>query len=116
MVLADPVIAELSSPIYPLRDSALAFAAQFEVAGVTPAMELLAAAFVERLVMPRNAQGDALHVAAAVILGVDTLLTWNVKHLANERKQPHLRAICLEFGLKLPRLTRPDVLLLEEEP
>ena len=72
-------------------------------------MEAFAAVLAERFVMPQDLKGDALHVSAAVLLRADLFLTWNVKHLANENKQPHLRAVCLEYGLLAPRMARPDI-------
>jgi len=116
LLLADPVIAELSAPMYRDRDAALELAARFQIEPISAAMETNAALLAERFVMPQDLQGDALHVAAAVVLKADLLLTWNVKHLANQNKQPHLRAICIENGFVPPRIARPDILLQEMEP
>ena len=116
LFLADPVVAELSSPGYRDRELALELAARFRIEPVTEAMETLAAVFAKQFVMPRDLAGDALHVAAAVILRTEVLLTWNVKHLANQNKQPHLRSVCIENGFVAPRITRPDILLEELEP
>jgi len=116
LFLADPVIAELSAPTYLDRDAALEAASQFRVEPINVAMETFAELLANRFVMPQDLQGDALHVAAAVILKADLLLTWNVKHLANENKQPHLRATCIENGFVAPRITRPDILIEENEP
>jgi hypothetical protein len=115
LFIADPVIAELSAPTYRDRESALDQAAKFRLEPITPPMEAFAIILAERFVMPQDLQGDALHVAAAVILKADLLITWNVKHLANENKQPHLRAVCIENGLRAPRIVRPDILLQEIE-
>jgi hypothetical protein len=116
LFLADPVITELSAPGYRDRNAALDLAAQFRIEEVSEAMHAFASVLAKRFVMPQDVLGDALHVAAAVMLQADILLTWNVKHLANERKQPHLRVVCLENGLIAPRITRPDILLQEIEP
>jgi hypothetical protein len=115
LFIADPVIFELSAPSYRDRKSALEIASQFEIEPITPAMEAFAIILAERFVMPQDLQGDALHVAAAVLLEADLLLTWNVKHLANDSKQPHLRAVCSENGFVAPRIARPDILLQETE-
>ncbi len=115
LFLADPVIWELSAPTYRDRDAALEMAARFRIEEITVAMESFAVILAKRFVMPQDLLGDALHVAASVLLGADTLLTWNVKHLANQNKQPHLRAVCLEYGLNAPRITRPDILMQELE-
>jgi hypothetical protein len=114
--LADPVIAELSVPTYRDREAALKLAARFRIERINPAMEDFTALLAKRFVMPQDLQGDALHVAAAVLLNADLLLTWNVKHLANQGKQPHLQAICTEHSFVAPRITRPDILLEELEP
>jgi len=46
-----------------------------------------AVTFAEKLVeegaMPRKAVEDALHIAVATLNGMDYLLTWNFKHIAN---------------------------------
>jgi hypothetical protein len=115
LYLSDPVIRELSAPGYRDRDAALDLASRFRVEPVSVAMESFAAILAERFVMPQDLLGDALHVAAAVILRSDLLLTWNVKHLANQNKQPHLQAVCSENGMMAPRITRPDILLQEIE-
>ena len=116
LFIADPVIAELSAPDFRDRNSALELAAKFPIEPITVAMETFAGLLAQRFVMPQDLQGDALHVAAAVILKSDILLTWNVKHLANQNKQPHLRAVCIENGFIAPRIIRPDILLEENEP
>ena len=43
----------------------------------------LAERLVDKGPLPENAAVDALHIAAAVSGGIDYLLTWNFKHLAN---------------------------------
>jgi hypothetical protein len=116
LVLSDAVIAELSSPLYPDREAALQLAGRFPLEPITKAMETFAGVLAARFVMPQDLQGDALHVAAAILIKADLLLTWNVKHLANESKQPHIRAVCIEYGMLPPRIARPDVLLQEKEP
>ncbi len=36
-----------------------------------------------RAVVPSKAAEDALHIAIATLYGVDYLLTWNCRHIAN---------------------------------
>src|SRR5580658_7142818 len=43
----------------------------------------LAAAFLETGAMPQKAARDAMHLAVATCSGIDFLLTWNFRHLAN---------------------------------
>ncbi len=45
--------------------------------------ELLAAELVSSGAVPENAKEDAAHIAIAAVHGMDYLLTWNCKHIAN---------------------------------
>lgn len=71
----------------------------------------LAERFLERSNLPSKADVDALHIAAATIHGMDYLLTWNCKHIANARIQGKLAEISLDFGYELPILCTPYELL-----
>ena len=113
--ISDEVLNELSHPKYPSRDRALEFVREVSVLGISEAMISFAQALVDRLVMPRPAAGDALHIAIATISHMDVILTWNVRHLANPNKVLHLYAICSEFGYLCPKVLRPDDLM-ELEP
>ena len=57
--------------------------------------------------MPRDAGGDALHLALASYYGLDVLLTWNCRHLANPNKFGHIESVNTELGLSVPLLTTP---------
>jgi hypothetical protein len=74
---------------------------------VTRRVEDVAQIYVERLVMPSDPGGDALHLALAVVHRVDVLLTWNCRRLANPSKMEHLRVVNYELGLPMPLLTTP---------
>ena len=112
---SDATLAELSSRKYPLRKQALEAAVQFTPLLISPEMEAFAVILANRFVMPQDLKGDALHVAAATIAEMDCLLTWNVKHLANAKKERHLRVVCGDYGLIAPRILRPDAFIQELE-
>ena len=63
--------------------------------------------YIDRLVMPHDAAGDALHLALASYYGVDVLLTWNCTHLANPNKFGHIGSVNSGLGLSVPLLTTP---------
>jgi hypothetical protein len=54
---------------------------------------------------------DAIHIAAATVHGMDYLLTWNCKHIANAQIQGKLAEISLDFGYELPILCTPNELM-----
>ena len=56
---------------------------QIELLATTESALTLAQAFLESKIMPQKAAEDALHIAIAVTNGIDYLLTWNCKHIAN---------------------------------
>lgn len=71
----------------------------------------LAEQFLERSSLPEKANVDAIHIAAATVHGMDYLLTWNCKHIANAQIQRKLAEISLDFGYELPILCTPYELL-----
>lgn len=54
---------------------------------------------------------DAIHIAVATIHGMDYLLTWNCKHIANAQIQAKLAEISLDCGFQLPLICTPYELL-----
>jgi hypothetical protein len=60
---------------------------------VSLAQELLSTGAV-----PEKAAEDALHLAIAVTNGVEYLLTWNCKHLANATMRTKIEAVCRSAG------------------
>lgn len=71
----------------------------------------LAEQFLERSSLPAKADVDAIHIAAATVHGMDYLLTWNCKHIANAQIQRKLAEISLDLGYELPILCTPYELL-----
>jgi hypothetical protein len=71
----------------------------------------LAEQFLEHSNLPAKADVDAVHIAAATVHGMDYLLTWNCKHIANAQIQRKLAIISLDFGYELPILCTPYELL-----
>lgn len=97
-------------------DAAIA-AQRLEIIRNFPLLELnqdvrdLAAQFLARSNLPLKADVDAIHIAAATVHGLDYLLTWNCKHIANAQIQRKLAKISLDFGYQLPIICTPYELL-----
>ena len=75
----------------------------------------IAKIYIERLLMPDDADGDALHLAIASYHNMDVLLTWNCKHLANPRKFGDIGKLNGELGLSVPLITTPLNYLSEDD-
>lgn len=71
--------------------------------------------YIERLLMPEDADGDALHLAIASYHEMDVLLTWNCKHLANPNKFGHIAKVNGDLGLPVPLITTPLNYLSEDD-
>ena len=63
-----------------------------------PEIERLASLYLKRKALPSRSRADAFHVAYATYYGVDALLSWNFKHLANLTRRNRLVAVNLEEG------------------
>jgi len=61
--------------------------------------------------IPARAAADAAHVAIAAVHGMDFLLTWNCRHIANATIVDRLRAICHTQGFPAPVICTPHELM-----
>lgn len=83
----------------------------FPLLELNQAVQGLAAQFLARSNLPPRAEVDAIHIAAATVHGMDYLLTWNCRHIANAQIQGKLAEISLNSGYVLPVLCTPNELM-----
>ena len=74
---------------------------------VTEDAEALANELTARGPLPRKAAIDALHIGVATVHGMDYLLTWNCRHIANAATRGEIEAVCRENGLAPPTICTP---------
>lgn len=74
-------------------------------------VENLAKKLIDEKALPRKAVTDALHIAVAAVHGVNYLLSWNCKHIANAEMQSAIEKVCEESGFKCPKICTPEELL-----
>ncbi len=72
---------------------------------------LLAQTMIETGTLPKKAAEDALHIAIAVTNGVDYLLTWNCKHIANAVIRRQVERVCRSRGYEPVNICTPEELL-----
>jgi len=80
---------------------------------LTEDANLLGRELVAKGPLPEKATLDALHIAAAVSGGVDYLLTWNFKHLANASMRSKIESMCRLRGYEPCTICTPEELLEE---
>lgn len=99
-----------------LGDPALAGARLAAIEGV-PLLKLsdsaraLAGDLISDSAIPSHAAVDALHIALAAASGMDYLLTWNCKHIANARTRVLIEHCLRAKGYTPPVLCTPEELM-----
>ena len=73
--------------------------------GAAAAVTLVAGVIADRL--PRH----VVLVAVASVHGVDYLLTWNCKHLANAQISRKIALVCEKAGHRMPVICTPEELM-----
>jgi hypothetical protein len=105
------VVKETSQGDVAIASQRLEILADLSLLDLNQAVLDLAEKFLERSNLPAKADVDAVHIAVATVHGMDYLLTWNCKHIANAQIQGKLAEISLDFGYELPILCTPYELL-----
>ena len=85
--------------------------AAMSVLPLAPEADGLAADLLRFGALPAKAREDALHIAIAAVHGIEYVLTWNCRHMANATMRHQIDAACRAAGFKAPALCTPDLLL-----
>lgn len=111
LYISQAVLVETSQGDPEIAAQRIAIARDYPLLELNQNVEELAAQFLSRSNLPPKADVDAIHIAVATVHGMDYLLTWNCKHIANAQIQGKLAEISLDFGYQLPLICTPYELL-----
>lgn len=78
---------------------------------ISDEVKTLANALMTKVPLPPKAVVDALHISIAALSGIEYLLTWNCKHIANPALQKRIQSACRELGCEPPVICTPHELL-----
>lgn len=78
---------------------------------VTQHVDSLANSLMAGVPLPEKASTDALHISVAAVHGVEYLLTWNCKHIANPAMRPQIEHVCRDNGFEPPVICTPQEML-----
>ncbi len=78
-------------------------------------VEDLADALVANGAVPDSQPRDAFHIAIAAVHGIQYLVTWNFKHIANPMLQNRIASVCRDNGFEPPVICTPEQLLEAED-
>ena len=78
---------------------------------VSPDMDMLVGKLLDSGAVPRGSVFDAQHIAIATVHSVEYLVSWNHKHIVNERKREHINQVCREAGFQPITICTPIALM-----
>ena len=107
LFISDMVVQEACGGDPEAAERRMAAIAELPELDVSEGVEALAARLLSGVAVPEKAKIDALHIAVATVHGMDYLLTWNCKHIANATIRPKIEAICRECGYEPPVICTP---------
>lgn len=88
----------------------LAYLDSIALLETTDAAIALAEELLREGAVPKNAADDALHIAIATAHGMDILLTWNCRHIANADTLGAVGRLIRKSGYESPVICTPDEL------
>lgn len=86
-----------------------------ELTALTEEAELLAGHYISEGVLTPKFESDAQHIAMATILKVDSLVSWNFKHMVNFFRIKQYNAINLKFGYQTIDIRTPKEVMYGNE-
>ena len=109
--ISELVVQEVSDGDPDSARQRLAFLEGIPAIAVTAAALSFARSLLENRVVPRSAETDALHIAVAAAGGMEYLLTWNCRHIANAQIRGKIEELARLHGFEPPILCTPEELM-----
>ncbi|MCG8365208.1 MAG: type II toxin-antitoxin system VapC family toxin [Pseudanabaenales cyanobacterium] len=105
------VVNEASSGEVEMAQKRLEALADIKLLETTEEAVELANDFISKGPLSEKATEDALHIAIAFVNGLDYLITWNCKHIANARMRHKIEQLCRARGYEPALICTPEELL-----
>ena len=114
LFVSEIVIRECEAGDTAMAAKRLEIIADIPVLEIPQTVDFLAEQLITDGPLPRKAETDAAHIAIAATNGIDFLLTWNLRHIANAEMQESIRLVCQRAGFRMPVICTPEELLGEK--
>jgi len=111
LFVSEVVVGEASIGDAELARERLAIAGTLPLLAVTEDAEHLAPLLLRAAGLAPNAKTDALHMALAAVHGMDYLLSWNCRHIANATIRRAIENECRLRGYEPPVICTPQELM-----
>ena len=116
IILSDVTIGELQSAPENVRELPTIIPPQFiELVTITDEQLLLADQYVKEGALTAKFHSDAQHIAISSILKVDSLVSWNFKHMVNFFRIKQYNSINLKNGYSIIDIRTPKEVTYGEE-
>lgn len=110
LFISEVVVGEVSIGDAQLARERITLAKDLPLLAVTEEAERLAPLLRRAAGLAPNAETDALHMAVAAVHGMDYLLSWNCKHIANATIRRAIEKQCRLSGYEPPVICTPQEL------
>jgi hypothetical protein len=114
LVASELVINEASAGDADAARDRLAALSAVTLLEATEEAENLAKQLIDSGAIPERAAGDAGHIAIAVTNGIEYLVTWNCRHIANATMRAKIEKICRDAGYEPTIICTPAELMESE--
>lgn len=109
--ISEFVVAEASQGNPEAAERRMAVLADISELQVTETVRELGKILISEGPIPARAEIDAFHIAVAAVNGMDYLLTWNCKHIANAVIRPKVEVVCRDHEFEPPTICTPQELM-----
>jgi predicted nucleic acid-binding protein len=111
LFISQVVLQEIASGDEEAAAKRLQLVQDIPVLQLTEEVRAFARELLKQKALPLQAAVDAVHVAVAVVNGMDYLLTWNCAHIANATIRNKIEHVCRSKGYEPPMICTPEELL-----
>jgi predicted nucleic acid-binding protein len=111
LVASQLVVQECSVGDQEAAQERLEALARMTLLPTTTEAEQLADALIAGHAVPESHPEDALHIALAATHGIEYLVTWNCRHIANAAVRLTIERVCRDAGYEPPVICTPEELL-----
>ncbi|MBI2431594.1 MAG: type II toxin-antitoxin system VapC family toxin [Candidatus Hydrogenedentes bacterium] len=109
--MSDLVIDEIAKGDPDAARLRLAAVSEFDILKVTQDAIELGPVYLKRIPLPAKASADAVHLAVAVLNGMDYFVTWNCRHFTRGSVIRALPIVNGALGLSTPTICTPEELM-----
>lgn len=115
LLASELVIDECSAGDPTAASERLSVISGLELLDTSDTVDELADELIAQGSIPASQPRDAFHIAIAAVNGVQYLVTWNFKHIANPTLQNRIASVCRDRGFEPPVICTPEQLLEAED-